>query len=96
LRSFQVFVFGAVYLVSGIYSLGLSLFMEGKVMPVSGYTAYVTAPDALFPYEVALFTIFGVLFIIASFFEFRKSVRLMGQSQILQAWPKDKRAGTNP
>jgi hypothetical protein len=85
MRSLKVFVFGAFYLVSGIYSLGLSLFMEGKVLPVSGYTAYVTAPDSLFPFEVALFELFGVLFIAASFFEFRKSIRLIGQGQILQA-----------
>jgi hypothetical protein len=85
LKSLKLFVFGAAYLVSGIYSLGLSLFMEGKVMPVSGYTAYVTAPDLLFPYEVALFTLFGGLFIAASFFEFRKSIRLIGRSQLPQA-----------
>jgi hypothetical protein len=83
LRSLKVFVFGAFYLVSGIYSLGLSLFMEGKVLPVSGYTAYVTSPDSLFPYEVALFALFGGIFLAASFFEFRRSLRLIGRSEIL-------------
>lgn len=76
MRSLKVFVFGALYLVSGIYSLGLSLFMEGRVAPISGSTAYVVVPDSLFPYEVTLFLMFGGIFITAALYEFRKSLSL--------------------
>jgi hypothetical protein len=82
LKSIGVFVFGAFYLVSGIYSLGLSFFLESKSMPVSGYTAYIMAPDPLFPYEVTLFLLFGGIFIAASLFEFRRSLQMAGQSRI--------------
>ena len=78
MQSLRVFAFGAIYLVSGVYSLGLSLFMQGRVQPVSGYTAFVMQPDPLFPYEVLLFMAFGSIFIIASFFEFKRSLRLGG------------------
>ena len=84
LRSLRVFVFGALYLVSGIYSLGLSLFMEGRVAPISGYTAFVMVPDPLFPYEVALFFSFGGIFIAASFLEFMRSFRLVGRMRVEQ------------
>ena len=82
--SLKVFLFGAIYLVSGIYSLGLSLFMEGMVAPISGYTAFVMVPDPLFSYEVALFVSFGGIFIAASFFEFMRSFRLTGRMQVEQ------------
>jgi hypothetical protein len=62
---------GAFYLVSGVYSVGFSMFIDGLMKPVSGSHAYVMAPDALFPYEVTLFALFGVTFFIAAFLQFR-------------------------
>ncbi len=78
MKSIKVFTFGAFYLVTGIYSIGLSFFFERKVLPVSGYTAYVTIPDSLFTLEVALFAIFGTVFILASILEFSRTFRLAG------------------
>jgi hypothetical protein len=56
--------------------------MEGALQPITGYTAFVMRPDPLFPYEVLLFMLFGGLFLVASFFEFRNSLKLTGRNQI--------------
>jgi len=42
-------VFGVLYLVSGIYSVGFSGAMIGVTQPLSGKTAYIPVPDGLFP-----------------------------------------------
>jgi hypothetical protein len=76
LRPIRSFVFGAFYLISGIYSLGFSLFMEGAVKPLSGNPAIVVSPDALFPFEVMLFASFGAVFLAAAVFEFRRTIRV--------------------
>ena len=68
------FALGTFYLVSGVYSMGFSLFIDGLMKPVSGAQAYVMSPDKLFPYEVMLFAAFGVAFFIASFFQFRSTL----------------------
>jgi len=70
MKLIKSFLLGSFYLVTGVYSVGFALFMEGLVRPVSGTQAYVMSPDALFPYEVLLFTIFGVVFLSASFYQF--------------------------
>lgn len=63
--------FGALYLVSGIYSIGFSAVMAGVAQPMSGKTAYIPTPDGLFPFEVATFAIFGTAFLAASIYHFR-------------------------
>lgn len=68
------FALGAFYLVSGVYSVGFSLFIDGLMKPVSGVRAFVMSPDALFPYEVTLFAAFGVVFLVAAFFQFRSTL----------------------
>ena len=73
------FLLGSFYLVSGVYSVGFALFMEGLLRPVSGSRAFVMSPDALFPYEVVLFSIFGIAFLAASFYQFRNA---LGESKI--------------
>jgi hypothetical protein len=73
----RTFALGLFYLVSGIYSLGLALFMDGLLRPVSGTQAYVMTPDAIFPYEVMLFTIFGGIFLFAALFQFKSSLALV-------------------
>ena len=82
MKSLRLFALGALYLVSGIYSVGLSLFMEGTIQPVSGYTAFVLRPDPLFPYEVLLFMAFGGVFMVASVLEFKRGFGLGTQSQV--------------
>ena len=69
------FAYGSFYLVSGVYSLGFSLFMEGLMSPVNGKVAYTPAPDGLFHFEVALFAFFGAAFLIAAAIQFRKVIR---------------------
>ena len=69
------FALGTFYLVSGIYSLGFALFIEGLVRPISGTTAMVTATDAMFPYEMVLFGLFGAVFLLAAGAEFRRTLR---------------------
>jgi len=64
-------LFGAIYLVSGIYSVGFSAVMLGVTQPLSGKTAYIPVPDGLFPFEVVTFALFGVIFLAASFYHFR-------------------------
>jgi len=64
-------MFGALYLVSGIYSVGFSVVMIGVAQPLSGRTAYIPVPDGLFPFEVVTFALFGVIFLAASFYHFR-------------------------
>jgi len=81
LKLFKDFAFGAVYLVSGIYSIGFSMALTGATRALSGTTAYVTVPDGLFPFEVLLFTLFGLAFLSASFYHFRSSIRLMSEKQ---------------
>ena len=75
-------VLGSFYLVSGVYSLGFALFMDGFLRPVSGARAVVVTPDAIFPYEVTLFTFFGLAFFVASFFQFRSA---LGATQVTAA-----------
>ena len=70
------FALGSFYIVSGVYSLGFALFMDGLLRPVSGTQAYVMTPDAIFPYEVTLFAIFGVVFFAAAFFQLRTGLGL--------------------
>ena len=65
------FAFGALYLVSGIYSVGFSLVISGVAQPLSGKTAYIPVPDGLFPVEVVMFTLFGAVFFAASLYHFR-------------------------
>jgi uncharacterized membrane protein YfhO len=76
MESLRFFLFGASYLFSGVYSLGLSIYMASRLMPVSGYVAMVTVPDALFPYEVVLFTMIGVTLLASGFLEFGKTLRM--------------------
>jgi hypothetical protein len=76
----RTFMFGASYLFSGVYTLGLSIYMGYKLLPVSGYVAFVTVPDALFPYEVMLLVAIGVTFLTAALLEFRKSVLILEQT----------------
>ena len=65
------FAFGAIYLVSGIYSIGFSLVMSGVTQPLSGKTAYIPIPDRLFPFEIVTFALFGAVFLAASYYHFR-------------------------
>ena len=67
------FVFGVFYLVSGIYSIGFSGAMMGMTHPLSGRTAYIPVPDGLFPLEVVTFVLFGMIFLVASVYHFRKT-----------------------
>ena len=76
MKLIKSFALGTFYLVSGVYSLGFALFMDGLLRPVSGTRAYVMTPDALFPYEVTLFAVFGAVFLTAAFFQLRLSLRL--------------------
>ncbi|MDA4123920.1 MAG: hypothetical protein OK438_00525 [Thaumarchaeota archaeon] len=69
------FAFGALYLVSGIYSVGFSMALTGATKALSGRTAFVPVPDGLFPYEVLLFGLFGVVFLGASLYHFRMGFR---------------------
>jgi len=71
LRFPKDFIFGALYLVSGIYSMGFSFVLAGAAQPVSGRTAFIPVPDSLFPFEVVTFTLFGLIFLAASFYHFR-------------------------
>ena len=75
------FALGSFYLVSGVYSIGFSLFIDGLMRPVSGTRAFVMAPDALFPYEVVLFAAFGIAFFVAAFFQFRSTLGIAPQSR---------------
>jgi len=69
------FLFATFYLVSGIYSLGFSTAMTGATQPLSGRTAYIPVPDGLFPFEVTAFAVFGVVFLVASFYHFKLGIR---------------------
>lgn len=73
------FVSGASYLFVSIYSLGLAIYLADKVMPISGYVAMVTVPDALFPYEIMIFIAIGATFAMASLVEFTRTIRLLGR-----------------
>ena len=75
------FALGALYLVSGIYSVGFSIVMTGIVRPLSGRTAYIPVPDGLFPIEVVTFVVFGVLFVAASFYQFRMTFQALSVGQ---------------
>lgn len=77
------FVLGAIYLISGIYSLGFSLVMAGAAEPLSGRVAYVPVPDGLFGFEVAAFTTFGLIFVIASVYHFLATYRSFSKEAIL-------------
>ena len=68
------FVFGAIYLVSGIYSIGFSLMLVYTTRPVSGNPAFFTVADSLFPFEIGLFVLFGAAFVAAAAFHFIRSV----------------------
>jgi hypothetical protein len=81
LRFPKGFVFGALYLISGIYSIGFSLVMAGVTEPMSGKTAYIPVPDGLFPFEVIAFALFGTLFLGASVYHFRMSYQALSASQ---------------
>jgi len=84
MKLIKSFLLGSFYLVSGVYSVGLALFMVGLLKPVSGSHAYVMSPDALFPYEVMLFTMFGAVFLAASFYHFRNA---LGSSKWRMSFP---------
>ena len=75
MKPLKDFTFAAFYLISGIYSLGFSAVMTGVVRPLSGRTAYIPVPDALFPFELLAFAVFGVIFLVASFYHFRLGFR---------------------
>jgi hypothetical protein len=68
------FALGSFYLVSGVYSVGFAMFIDGLLRPVSGTRAYVMTPDTLFPYELMSFTIFGLVFLAAAYFQFRSAL----------------------
>jgi hypothetical protein len=74
MNTIKSFAMGAFYLVSGVYSVGFSMFIDQLMKPVSGSHAYVMAPDVVFPYEVTIFALFGVAFFIAAFFQFRSII----------------------
>ena len=74
-------MFGALYLVSGIYSVGFSVIMIGVAQPLSGRTAYIPVPDGLFPLEVVTFALFGAVFLAASFYHFRLSLRAVSSGE---------------
>ena len=76
MKPIKDFVFGTFYLVSGIYSFGFGMFIEGQIQPGSGNPVVVMTPDHLFPFEVGLFLLFGAAFIVASALQFRRSIRL--------------------
>ena len=76
------FVFGSLYLVSGIYSVGFSVVMSGMVQPLSGKTAYIPVPDGLFPFEVGTFALFGTVFLVAAFFHFRMILKSLTVGQV--------------
>jgi hypothetical protein len=78
---------GALYLVSGIYSVGFSMALSGATRALSGRTAYVPVPDGLFPYEVMLFAFFGVVFLGTSLYHFRMSFRSVTQGTIEYGTP---------
>jgi len=75
MKSPRDFLFAAFYLISGVYSLGFSAVMTGVTQPLSGRTAYIPVPDGLFPFEVLAFAVFGVVFLVASFYHFRLGLR---------------------
>jgi hypothetical protein len=77
LKLFKDFAFGAIYLVSGIYSLGFSLVLVYTTQPVSGNPAVYTVRDAVFPFEVALFAAFGAIFVAAAVYHLMRSVRAL-------------------
>ncbi|MGD0478422.1 MAG: hypothetical protein ABSB29_09700 [Nitrososphaerales archaeon] len=64
-----------MYMVSGIYSFGFSVALTGLARPLNGSTTYIPIPDGLFPFEVLLFAFFGLAFLVASFYQFRMSIR---------------------
>ena len=69
------FVFGAFYLVSGVYSLGFSVLLVYTTQPISGNPAIIAVRDSLFPFEVALFAVFGATFVIAAAYHFSRGIR---------------------
>lgn len=69
------FLFGTLYLVSGIYSVGFSLMLIETTRPISGNPAFFTETDALFPLEVSIFMAFGAAFIASAAYHFVKSAR---------------------
>jgi hypothetical protein len=75
LKTVKDFVFGTFYLVSGIYSLGFSLLLVYTTQPVSGNPAVITVRDGIFPFEVALFAVFGAIFFAAAVYHLLRSVR---------------------
>ena len=75
MRFVKDFVFGAFYLISGIYSIGFSLMLVYTTRPVSGNPAFFTATDRLFPFEVGLFVLFGAIFVAAAAYHFIRTVR---------------------
>jgi hypothetical protein len=83
LKSVKDFLLGAFYLVSGIYSLGFGVLIGTQPRSISGNPAYVLAPDALLPYEIALFIFIGVAFLAAAYFQFLNVVRAVGNASVL-------------
>ena len=74
------FVFGTFYLVSGIYSFGFSLVLVYTTQPISGNPAVYTVRDAIFPFEVCLFAVFGAIFVTAAAYHIIRSVKTFGIS----------------
>lgn len=81
LRSTKKLLFGMFYMVSGIYSIGFSMTMVGDLRPMSGNPAYVPTPDGLFWYEIAIFAVFGVTFILAALAHLASSVQSLGKDK---------------
>jgi len=81
-RPIRDFALGAFYLVSGVYSLGFSTFIDSTARSVSGNPAIVVTTDALFPYEVLAFSVFGVVFLAAAGYEFRKLLGKPGRVEL--------------
>ncbi len=69
------FAFGAMYLISGVYSIGFALLMDLGARSVSGNPATVVTPDTLFPFEVAVFILFGFCFMAAAAYQFSHTLK---------------------
>jgi hypothetical protein len=81
LRASKKLMFGMFYMVSGIYSIGFGMTMVGDLRPINGNPAYVPTPDGLFWFEIAIFAVFGIVFIVAAFAHINSSVQELGKKQ---------------
>jgi hypothetical protein len=74
IKPIRDFLFGTFYLISGLYSVGFGLFVWSMAKSAGGTLAYVVTSDAVFPLEVTAFEFFGVVFLAAACFQFRKTL----------------------